>query len=164
MAIPDNTGKLHALWLHLLGGEDGVKKHGSVFQIIQNTHDYGKAIWSDKDKGLPGLAKTILNHPVTWYGFDGKPQPKGARNTVTLAGVIGWLDSALHQLITGQAAILAAVKSISTNQGTDPAALAKVIDEAVERAADKHLADIGTYELRRVESPAAETPKEGTSQ
>ena len=162
MAIPPNEGKLHSLWLHLLPGEDGVKTNGSVFQLLQNAHDYGKAIWSDKKAGLPGLPERILNHEVTWYGFDGKEQPAGKRNTVTLAAVIGWLDSGIHQLLTGQAAILAAVKAISANQGTDPATLAKVIDEAVSRAADKHLADIGTYELRRVETPAADPTAEGT--
>ena len=90
------------------------------------------------------IAPAVLNHKVTWYGFDGKAQPEGKRNTVTLAGVIGWLDSGISQLINGQAAILAAVKASSEKQGIDPAELERLITEAVTMSA-------GKYELRKVE-------------
>ena len=144
MAIPPNEGKLHSLWQNLLGGEDGVKTNGAVFQLIKDAHDYGKAIWSDKKDGLPGLPERILNHPVRWYGFDGKTQPAGKRNTVTLAAVIGWLDSGINQILQNQAATLAAVKASSEKQGIDPAELERLITEAVAKSA-------GTYELRKVE-------------
>lgn len=94
-------------------------------------------------KDMEDLPSRILNHPVTWYGTDGKVQPKGKRNTVSLAAVIGWLDTSLNTLITGQAAILAAVKAGSQQQGVDPAKLEKIINDAVAKS-------VGTYELRRI--------------
>ena len=90
------------------------------------------------------IAPAVLNHPVRWYGFDGKTQPAGKRNTVTLAAVIGWLDSGINQILQNQAAILAAVKASSEKQGIDPAELERLISEAVAKSA-------GKYELRKVE-------------
>ena len=110
------------------------------------------------DKDIADLPARILNQPVTWYGFDGKAQPKEGRATTTLASVLGWLDAGLNNLMTGInkanegiAGLTAAVKALSEKQGVDPAALEQLIDKAVSEAAEKHLSDIGTYELRKVE-------------
>ena len=143
MATPEeeNLAQFKEVYGTLTDGIEGTKKRGTVFQMLLDIRDYGKAIWEDVNKNLP---ERILTHKVTWYGFDGKTQPAGKRNTVTLAAVIGWLDSGISQLINGQAAILAAVKASSEKQGIDPAELERLITEAVAKSA-------GTYELRKVE-------------
>lgn len=116
------------------------------------------------------IAENVLHYQVAWYSYDGK-QPAQGRRTVSLATVIGWLDTGISRILNGVAdvsakldGLTAAVRTLGERQGVDPAALAKIINDAVERAADKHLADIGTYELRRVETPAAEPAPEGTNQ
>lgn len=104
------------------------------------------------------LPRSIMNYPVPWYGYDGKAQPANGRNTVTLAAVVGWLDSGINGIFRAvgevKAAVdglTAAVKALSEKQGMDPAELAKTIDAAVSKSADKYLSDIGTYELRKVD-------------
>lgn len=127
------------------------KMYDRIFGALPNLPHRGGRLADLKD--MEDLPWRILAHKVPWYGFDGKEQPQGQRNTVTLAATIGWLDSALRQLITGQAAILAAVKASSAQQGIDPAKLEQMIQDAIKES-------IGTYELRRVD--AAKQSEEDT--
>ena len=110
------------------------------------------------NRDIEDLPRNLVNHEVPWYGFNGKTQPKGQRSTTTLGAFLGWIDSGLNTLMTGInkanegiAGLTAAVKALSEKQGVDPVALSQLIDKAVSDAADKHLSDIGTYELRKVE-------------
>lgn len=110
------------------------------------------------DRDIAELPRNIMNYPVPWYGYDGKAQPANARNTVTLAAVIGWLDSGINGIFravgevkAGVDGLTAAVKALGEKQGIDPTELSQLIDAAVSKAADKHLSDIGTYELRKVD-------------
>lgn len=142
--MADNQTKFQQIWDRVHGGIPG-----KAARQAQRVAD---------DKDVADLPGAILNHPVPWWGFDGKTQPKGSRNTVTLAGVIGWFDTGLNTLMRGInqanegiAGLTAAVKALSEKQGIDPAALEQLIDKAVSEAADKHLSDIGTYELKKVE-------------
>lgn len=109
------------------------------------------------DQDVADLPNAILNHPVTWYGFNGKTQTAG-RKTTSLAAFVGWIDAGLHNLmngintvIVGLAGLQAAVEALGKVQGIDPVELAKVIDAAVEKSADKHLGELGTYQLTKVE-------------
>lgn len=109
------------------------------------------------DLDIADLPKAILNHSVTWFGFDGKAQ-EGGRKTTSLAAFIGWIDAGLHNLMAGinaanstLAGLQAAVEALGKRQGIDPAELSKLIDSAVEKSADKHLGDLGTYQLMKVE-------------
>lgn len=104
------------------------------------------------------VARAIMNYPLPWFGFDGKTQPAGARNTTNLGAFLGWIDSGLNNLSTGigeikvaLAGLQAAVAALGKQQGIDPKELTRIVDEAVGAAADKHLGTIGTYELRKVE-------------
>ena len=138
-----NLAQFKETYTQVTPGIPGAKHEGGLFGNARKAAEHAANIWNDINMKLP---ERILNHKVTWYGFDGKTQPKGKRNTITIAGAIGWLDSALNQLLSGQAAILAAVKATSQKQGIDPAELEKLISDAVAKS-------VGTYELRRVETP-----------
>lgn len=116
--------------------------YNRIFGALPGVRHRDKRLADEKD--MEDLPWRILSHKVPWYGFDGKAQPEGKRNTVSLSAAIGWLDSALYQIINGQAAILAAVKASSEKQGIDPAELERLITDAVAKSA-------GTYELRKVE-------------
>lgn len=144
MATPEelNLAQFKEVYQQTTEGIPGAKHEGKLFGNARRAAETIGKVWDDINMKLP---ERILNHKVTWYGFDGKTQPKGQRNTVTLAATIGWLDSALRQLITGQAAILAAVKASSAQQGIDPAKLEQMIQDAIKES-------IGTYELRRVDA------------
>lgn len=104
------------------------------------------------NKDIEALPGAILNHPVKWYGFDGKTQPEGARNTVSLAAFIGWIDSGIGSLSTGLGeikggidALTVAVRALTEKQsGIDQGKLDEMMAEAARKA-------LGTYELRRVE-------------
>lgn len=124
------------------------KMYNRIFGALPEKPHRGGRLADLKD--MEDLPWRILEHKVPWYGFDGKEQPKGKRNTTTLSTAIGWLDSALHQLLTGQAAIMAAVKASSEKQGINPAELEKLINDAVAKS-------VGTYELRRVETSEEDT-------
>lgn len=107
------------------------------------------------DKDITDLPNRIMNYQVPWYGFDGKTQPKGQRNTVSLGTMIGWLDSGIHNLMTAIKAngakldgLQAAVTELGKRQGIDPNELAKLVDAAVKQSIKDSL---GTYELTRVE-------------
>lgn len=134
----------------------------------ENLRKFKDIYWQTCDKASwfwGHIAESVLYHPVKWYGYDGKDQPEGSRSTISLATMLGWFDTAITgvsnkvQEVSGKLdGLIEAVKALGEKQGVDPAKLEALIGEAVERAADKHLAEIGTYELRRVE----DTPKEGT--
>lgn len=104
------------------------------------------------NKDIADLPSAILNHAVPWYGFDGKTQPKGARNTVSLAAVIGWFDSGLNNISRGLGeikgsidALTVAVMELTRKQtGIDQDALNKAMKEATA-------ATLGTYELKKVD-------------
>lgn len=112
-------------------------------------------------------ARAIMNYPIPWYGFDGKKQPEGARNTTNLAAFVGWIDAGIATLNNGintvntgvnelkstLAGVKAAVEALGKQQGIDPKEMARIVDEAVEKSADKHFGDLdlGTYEFRKVE-------------
>lgn len=51
--------------------------------------------------GRSDFIKEFMNFPVAWYGFNGQSQPADKRNTVTLAAVLGWLDTGLSVLNAG---------------------------------------------------------------
>lgn len=113
------------------------------------------------------VARAIMNYPLPWFGFDGKTQPAGARNTTNLGAFLGWIDagiatlnSAINTVNTGVnelkstlAGVKAAVEALAKQQGVDPKEMARIVDEAVEKSADKHFGDLnlGTYEFRKVE-------------
>ena len=137
----ENLAQFKEVYQQTTAGIEGKKFEGKLFGNARKAAELVAKVWEDINMKLP---ERILTHKVTWYGFDGKTQPAGKRNTVTLAAVIGWLDSGISQLINGQAAILAAVKASSEKQGIDPAELERLITEAVAKSA-------GTYELRKVE-------------
>lgn len=100
MSDADNLPQFKTIYATLTDGIPGKKKRGEVLQLLMDIRDYGKAIWTDKKNGLPGIADAVMNHKVPWYGYDGKVQPPGGRNTVTLASVIGWLDSGITTIST----------------------------------------------------------------
>ena len=142
--MSDNQTKFDQGMARIMGALPGIK-HRDKWRLAD-------------EKDIQDVPSAVLNQPVPWYGFDGKTQPEGARRTTTLAAFIGWIDSGLNTLMRavnnaneGIAGLTAAVKALSEKQGVDPAALEQLIDKAVSEAAAKHLSDIGTYELRKVE-------------
>lgn len=104
------------------------------------------------NKDIEALPGAILNHPVTWYGFDGKTQPKGSRNTVSLAAFIGWIDSGIGNLSRGlgeikgsvDALTLAVLELTKKQSGIDQGQLDLMMKEAAQKA-------LGKYELTKVE-------------
>lgn len=106
------------------------------------------------DLDITQLPDNIVYKKVARYDADGSKNPRDT----SLGSFLSWIDAGLNNLMTGInkanegiAGLTAAVKALSEKQGVDPVALEKLINTAVEKAADKHLADIGTYELRKVE-------------
>ena len=125
---------------------------------MSNQKKFDDMYWQtcDKKSWFWGhMAAVIMNYQVPWYGFDGKTQPKGQRNTISLGTMIGWLDSGISNIINAVKAngakldgLQAAVAELGKRQGIDPNELAKLVDAAVKQSVKDSL---GTYELTRVE-------------
>lgn len=104
------------------------------------------------DKDIADLPRNIFNYPLPWFGYDGKKQPEGKRNTVTLAAFVGWIDSGLASLSRGigeikgsvDALTLAVLELTKKQAGIDQDALNKAMKEATAAA-------LGTYELKKVD-------------
>lgn len=104
------------------------------------------------DKDIADLPRNIFNYPLPWFGYDGKKQPEGKRNTVTLAAFVGWIDSGLASLSRGigeikgsvDALTLAVLELTKKQTGIDQEALNKAMQQAVISAE-------GSYQFRKVE-------------
>lgn len=104
------------------------------------------------NKDIEALPGAILNHPVPWYGFDGKTQPAGKRNTVSLAAVIGWFDSGLNVISRGLGEIKGSVDALTlavTELTKKQAGInQEELNAAMQVAAKSAL---GSYELKKVD-------------
>lgn len=104
------------------------------------------------DKDIADLPRNIFNYPLPWFGYDGKKQPESARNTITLAAFVGWIDAGVASLSRGigeikgsvDALTLAVLELTKKQTGIDQDALNKAMKEAVISAE-------GSYEFRKVE-------------
>lgn len=105
------------------------------------------------DGDIAELPRNIFNYPLPWFGYDGKKQPEGGRNTTTLAAFVGWIDSGLGSLSRGlgeikgsvDALTLAVLELTKKQSGIDQGQLDLMMKEAAQKA-------LGKYELTKVES------------
>lgn len=134
-----NLAQFKETYAQVTPGISGAKHEGGLHQMVRRSMEAAE-----------NVGAKVLHHPVQWFGFDGKTQPEGGRQTITLAAMLGWFDSGIQQILQGNAAILAAVKAGSEKQGIDPAELERIIEEAVRKSA-------GSYEFRKVEATEEET-------
>jgi hypothetical protein len=59
------------------------------------------------EQGRNVLADAVLKRETEWFGFDGKTQPAGGRQTVRAADILGWFDAS----VTGLARKIESVES-----------------------------------------------------
>lgn len=103
------------------------------------------------------IASTLLNTKVAVRNGTKGQETSVATELAWLPDNFRGIRNLLADVIGKLAGLQAAVEALGKRQGIDPAELAKVIDAAVEKSADKHLSEIGNYQLVRVEAPAPAT-------
>jgi hypothetical protein len=82
------------------------------------------------DEGRAVLADAVLKRDTEWFGFDGKTQPAGQRQTVRLADLLGWFDANVNGLA-------ARVDGVGKAVAAKPVAVVELDEADLETLAEK---------------------------
>lgn len=107
--------------------------------------DFYNAGTGGEEKAQQGFFTRLMQKGVEWFGYDGKPQPKGGRQYTSLATFLGYADY-------NQAKLEAKLDAVIVGLGK----VAPEVREAMQEEFKRSLAEgLGTFEFKVV-------PKEET--
>jgi GH25 family lysozyme M1 (1,4-beta-N-acetylmuramidase) len=91
-------------------------------------------------------AQKILTQGVDWYGYDGKPQPAGGRQSTSLAVFLGYSDSNFQKGLNATGTVAGAVNA-HTDAAVKGIALT-VTDTQIQALADRLKADLPAAQIQ----------------